>query len=101
MSTTDDARAEDWTPAERALLDAAIEFYGAAEGAIEVSSSDRPRVRRDATRLQAVREAMATLEAHVRAAHEDGVEPERIAQIARLEREMVDLMLERREAAGG
>lgn len=94
----DELDAESWTPAERALLDAAVDFYGAAEGVIDFAG-ERPQLRQDAAGFQAVREAMARLEGHVLAAHAAGATPERIAQVARIEREMVTLILTRRGAA--
>lgn len=90
-----DTGAESWSAAERALLDSALDFYGAAEGVIDLADEDRPRVRHDLTRLQAVGDAMGVLEQRVREAHAQGVAPERIAEIARLEPEMVAAMLER------
>ena len=97
QSATDreDRGAEAWSAAERALLDSALDFYGAAEGLIDLADAERPRVRHDVARLQAVGDAMAALEQRVRTAHEQGVTPERIAQLARLEPEMVATMLER------
>ena len=88
-----------WTPAERALLDAALDFYGAAEGVIDFAGGERPQLRHDATAFHAVREAMRVLEDRVLAAHAAGATPARIAQIARLEGEMVTLILKRRGAA--
>lgn len=87
-----------WTTAERALLDAAVEFYGAAEGVIDFAG-ERPQVRQDAAGFQAVRAAMARLEDHVLAAHAAGATPERIAEVARIEHEMVTLILARHGAA--
>ena len=87
-----------WSPAEQALLDAALGFYGAAEGVIDLSGEERPHVRRDAAGFDAVRRAMAVLEEHVVAAHADGVAPERIAEIARIEQEIVVLILQRSAA---
>jgi hypothetical protein len=81
--------------AERALLDAAVEFYGAAEAVIDFAGLDRPRLRYDVGGLEQVRDAMARLEAHVRRAHAAGLTPERIARIARLDDEIVALMLAR------
>lgn len=94
----DELDAESWTPAERALLDAAVEFYGAAEGVIDFAG-ERPQVRQDAAGFHAVRQAMARLEDHVLAAHAAGATPERIARVARIEREMVTLILARHAAA--
>jgi len=88
-----------WTEAERALLDAALKFYAAAEGVIDYAGPDRPQLRQDAAGFQAVREAMGVLEQRVLAAHATGLAPERIAEISRIEREMVTLILERRGAA--
>lgn len=89
---------EAWVPQERALLDAALEFYGAAEGVIDLSGDERPQLRRDAAGFDAVRRAMAALEDRVRDAHAAGVATERIAEIARIEREMVELILSRRRS---
>jgi hypothetical protein len=91
----EDTGAEAWSAVERALLDSALDFYGAAEGVIDLAGEERPRVRHDIARLEAVGEAMATLEQRVREAREHGVTTERIAEIARLEPEMVAAMLER------
>lgn len=88
-----------WTPPERALLDAALDFYGAAEDVIDYAGPDRPQLRQDAAGFDAVRRAMAALEERVLAAHAAGATPERIAQIARMEPEMVALILTRRGAA--
>lgn len=90
---------EPWTPAEQALLDAALEFYGAAGGVIDYSDRERPQLRQDPAGLAAVREAMRTLEARVAAAHAAGASPERIAEIARIERETIELILQRQDAA--
>jgi hypothetical protein len=91
--------AETWTPAERALLDAALEFYGAADGVIDYEGCERPRLRQDAAGFEAIRRAMSALEERVVAAHAAGVAPERIAQLAHVEHEMVDLILRRRGGA--
>jgi hypothetical protein len=93
--------AETWTPEERALLDAALDFYGAAEGVIDYAAAERPQVRQDAAGFRAIRTAMAALEDRVREAHAAGLPPERIAEIARIDREMVDLILQRTAAAPG
>jgi hypothetical protein len=87
---------EDWSAIERALLDAALEFYGAAEAVIDYGGPSRPQLRRDAAGLKAVRDAMAGLEDHICAAHASGVAPERIAGITRLEQEIVVLIVARR-----
>lgn len=92
----DELGEERWTPAERALLDAALEFYGAARGVIDFEGGDRPQLRQDAAGFDAVRKAMARLESCVLAAAADGATPERIVQIARIEQEMVELILRRR-----
>jgi hypothetical protein len=103
VSGTDETpAAESWTPAERALLDAALEFYGAADSVIDYGGEARPRLRYDVERLQGVRDAMAALEERVRAAHDEDVPAERIAAIARLEPEIVELIVQRyRTAAQG
>lgn len=84
-----------WSPAELALLDAALEFYGAADGVIDYGAEDRPRVRRDAPGFRAVRESMSTLEQCIRTAHAAGVTCERISRITRLEAEIVALIVAR------
>jgi hypothetical protein len=88
-----------WTPAEQALMAAALEFYGAAERVIDLAGPERPRVRRDAAGFEAVRRAMGQLEERVAQAHADGVEPERIAELTRIEHETIALILGRRDAA--
>lgn len=92
----DELGEESWTPAERALLDAALEFFGAAQGVIEYEGRERPQLRQDAAGFDAVRKAMARLEGCVLAAAAEGATPERIARIARIDQEMVDLILRRR-----
>ncbi|HET6448909.1 MAG TPA: hypothetical protein VFG31_07340 [Conexibacter sp.] len=94
-----DVGEEHWTPAERALLDAAVEFYGAAEGVIDFTGRERPLVRHDSAGFEAVRRAMGALEERVAEAHAAGMTPERIAQIARIEQETIALILERRDTA--
>lgn len=86
------------SPAEQALLEAALGFYGAANGVIDYES-ERPQLRRDAAGFEAVRRAMAALEAHVRAASAADVPPARIAEVARIDPEMVELILRREPAA--
>lgn len=95
----DETGEEAWTSAEQALLDAALEFYGAAEGVIDYAGRERPQLRQDAAGFDAVRRAMALLEERVVAAHTAGASPERIAQIARIEQETIVLILQRRGAA--
>jgi hypothetical protein len=90
---------ESWTAVEQALLEAALEFYGAAEGVIDLAGRERPQVRHDAAGFDAVRRAMAALEEHVVAAHVAGASPERIARITRIEQETIDLILRRQGAA--
>jgi len=90
-----------WTPAEQALMDAALAFYGAAGAVIDLDGPERPLVRRDAAGFEAVRRAMTVLEERVAQAHADGLAPERIAQIARIEQETILLIIERRDAAPG
>ena len=98
MSVADDiGDGDDWSPAERALLDSALEFYGAAETVIDLGAKQRPQLRYDVNGLQAVREAMTTLEERIRVAHGDGVPPERIAGITRLELEVVEMILSGRK----
>lgn len=89
----------DWAPAERALLDSALDFFGAAEAVIDYAGPDRPHLRYDVDGLQGVRSAMAALEERIHVAHEAGVTPERIASITRLEQEMVELIVERHRKA--
>jgi hypothetical protein len=88
-----------WSPAEQALMDAALEFYGAAESVIDLGGAERPQVRRDAAGFEAVRQAMGRLETRVAEAHAGGLAPERIAQITRIEVETIALILERRDGA--
>lgn len=95
-----DADADAWTADERALLDAALEFYGAAEGAIDFSGPDPPRVRQDAAAFDAIRSTMSALERCVRSAHASGVGPERIAEVTRIEPEIVALILQRGDGNG-
>jgi len=95
----DETGEETWTPAEQALLDAALEFYGAAEGVIDYANHERPQLRQDAAGFEAVRRAMAQLEERVAAVHAAGATPERIAQIARMEQETIALILQRRGTA--
>jgi len=78
---------------ERTLLDAALEFYGAAGAVIDYTGPDRPRVRQDAAGLAQVRDAMTALEAQVRRAHAAGLPLDRIACVARLDQEIVALIL--------
>jgi hypothetical protein len=81
------------------LLESALEFYGAAQGVIDYAGSTRPRVRYDVAGLQAVRDAMAALEERVLVAHDRGVPSDEIASIARLDREMIELIVARRGPA--
>ncbi len=96
---SDEVDEDAWTPAEQVLLDAALEFYGAAEGVIEYAGRERPQVRQDAAGFEAVRRAMGLLEERIAAAHAAGATPERIAQVTRIELETISLILERRGAA--
>ena len=88
-----------WSPLELELLEAAIAFYGAAEGVIDFTDRPRPQVRRDAAGFDAVRRAMGTLERRVRNAHAAGLPPRRIAEIARIEQEIVELIIAREAPA--
>jgi hypothetical protein len=88
-----------WTPTEQALLEAALDFYGAAEGVIDFAARERPALRQDAAGFEAVRRAMGALEERVVVAHEAGASPERIAEIARIEPDTIALILQRRAAA--
>jgi hypothetical protein len=87
-----------WSPDEHALLDAALEFFGAAETVIDYAGQEHPRLRYDVGGLQRVRNAMASLEARIRVAADAGISAERIARITRLEAEIVDLILTRGRA---
>jgi hypothetical protein len=91
----DEVGLEALSAAEQSLLDAALEFYGASSGVIDMAGPERPQLRQDAAGFQAVRRAMGTLEDRVRDARDAGVTPERIAQVARIDREMVELILQR------
>jgi hypothetical protein len=88
-----------WTPTEQALLEAALDFYGAADGVIEHADGERPQLRRGAAGFDAIRQAMGVLERRVAAARAAGASPERIAHITRIEQETIDLILERQGAA--
>lgn len=90
-----------WTPHERALLEAALDFYSAAGGVIEFTDDKTPHLhlRHNADGFKAIQQAMGTLQERVVAAHTSGASPERIAQIARMEQETIDLILQRRGAA--
>jgi hypothetical protein len=90
---------ERWSSVERALLDAALDFFDAAQEVIDYTGAARPRLRHDLTGLQAVRKAMGTLEAQFRSAHETGLSSERIAKVTRLEREIVELIVGRHRAS--
>lgn len=94
-----EAGADDWTAPERALLDAALGFYEAAEGVIDYAGRERPQIRHDGAGFVAIRRAMVTLEERVRDARDAGATPARIAEIARIDREMVELILLRDPAA--
>jgi hypothetical protein len=86
---------EDFSPLERALLDAALDYYGAAETIIDLSGAPGPRLHVHDTGVRAVRDAMGALAARIHAAHEGGIAPERIARITRLECEVVAAILAR------
>ncbi len=88
-----------WTPIEHGLLEAALDFYGAADGVIEHADGERPQLRRGAAGFDAVRQAMGVLEQRVMAARAAGASPERIARITRIEQETIDLILQRQGAA--
>lgn len=83
---------------ERGLFDSALEFYGAAGAAIDHRGPDRPTVRFDVEALQAVRVAMGALERRIGIAWRAGLTNEQIASITRLEREVVELIVERQRA---
>ncbi|MBS1871364.1 MAG: hypothetical protein JSS99_17065 [Actinobacteria bacterium] len=88
-----------WSPTERALLDAALGFYAAAEGVLDFAGRERPQLRHDAAAFHAVRDAMRLLEERVLAAHAAGATRARLAEIARIEPETIALILERRGVA--
>ncbi len=90
---------QNWPAAERALLDSALDFFGAAEAVIDFGGPDRPHLRYDVDGLQGVRSAMAALEERIHVAHEAGVAAERIASITRLEQEIVELIIARHRRA--
>src|SRR5689334_24624793 len=87
------------TPVEQSLLEAALDFYSAAGGVIEFRDEQHPHLRPNADGFKAIRAAMGTLQERVAAAHEAGASPERIAQIARMEQETIDVILQRRGSA--
>jgi hypothetical protein len=96
-----DAGEDLWTADEQALLEAALDFYSAAGGVIEFTDDKRPHLhlRHTADGFKAIQQAMGALQERVVAAHAAGATPERIAQIARMEQETIDLILQRRDAA--
>lgn len=95
----DEAGPEALSDAEQSLLDAALEFYGASSGVIDLAGPERPLLRQDASGFQAVRRAMGVLEDRVHNARDAGVRPERIAQVSRLDPEIVELILQRDRVA--
>ncbi len=92
---------EPWTLDEQALLEAALDFYNAAGGVIAFTDDRAPQlhVRQSADGFRAIQQAMGALQERVAAAHAAGASPERIAQIARMEQETIDLILQRQDAA--
>jgi hypothetical protein len=98
-----DAGEHGWTPDEQALLEAALDFYSAAGGVIEFTDEQHSQLhlRHNAEGFRAIRQAMGTLQERVIAAHAAGSSPERIAEIARMEQETIDLILQRQGAAPG
>jgi hypothetical protein len=82
---------------ERGLLNAALDFYGAAEAVIDYTRHERPRLRYDINGLQAVRAAMTALEERIRLAQRGGLSAQRIAALTRLELDVVRMILERRD----
>ena len=90
-----------WAPHEQSLLEAALDFYSAAGGVIEFPDDKTPHLhlRHNAEGFKAIRQAMGTLQERVVAAHVAGTSSERIAQIARMEQETIDLILQRGGAA--
>jgi hypothetical protein len=100
-ATSSGAEGDGWTPVERALLAAALEFYGAAGGVLEFTDDKHPhpQLRHNADGFRAIRQAMGALERCVVAAHAAGASAERIARIARIEQETIDLILQRQAAA--
>ena len=90
-----------WTPDEQALLEAALDFYNAAGGVIEFTDGRQSQLhlRHNAEGFKAIRQAMGALQERVVAAHAAGASPQRIAQIARMEQETIDLILQRQGAA--
>lgn len=89
-----------WSPGEQALLEAALDFYNAAGGVIEFTDDRKPHLhlRHTADGFKAIQQAMGALQERVVAAHASGASPERIAQIARMEQETIDLILRRQGA---
>lgn len=87
---------------ERGLLNSALDFYGAADAVIDYSGPEKPRLRYDVAGLQAVRAAMGALEHRIRLAERAGMAADQIAQITRLEQDVVEMILSgtRRTARG-
>ena len=91
----DTGGAADWSPPERALLDATLNYYGAAEAVIDLSEAPSPKLHVHPAGVRAVRDAMSALEERICAAHDAGVAFERIVGITRLERELVAAIVAR------
>lgn len=83
---------------ERGLFASALEYYGAAGAVIERRASERPAVRFDAEALESVRAAMGALERRIEIAWRAGLSDERIASIARLDLDLVALIVQRQRA---
>lgn len=80
---------------ERGLFNSALDFFGAAVAVIDYRGAERPRLRWDADGLQGVRSAMGALERRIGLACRAGFSTEQIVRITRLDREVVELMVER------
>ena len=80
---------------ERALFNSALDFYGAAIAVIDYRGRDRPRLRWDPRALDAVRLAMGALERRIGIAYRAGYSTDRIVSITRLERDVVELIVDR------
>jgi len=97
----DEAKSSMVSFVERALFRSALDFYGAAEAAIDYHGPDRPKLRFDVDALGGVRAAMGALERRIAVAARAGFSTERIIGITRLEPEIVEDIVARERARAG
>lgn len=80
---------------ERGLFNSALDFFGAAVAVIDYRGSERPRLRWDVDGLHDVRTAMGALERRIGLACRAGFSTDQIVRITRLDRDVVELIVER------